>query len=72
MWMAGASELVYSLLMMRDGFIAPNLNFEGFDDETPEINVVTSTTRGSIRTVMSNSFGFGGTNACLVVRRFDA
>jgi 3-oxoacyl-[acyl-carrier-protein] synthase-1 len=69
-WMAGASEAIYCLLMMRDGFLAPNINFEGFDDETPPINVIPSTVRGEPRTILSNSFGFGGTNACLVLKRF--
>jgi len=70
-WMAGASEVVYSLLMMRDGFLAPNINFTGFDEETPEINVVRETQRGEPRVILSNSFGFGGTNASLLLRRFD-
>jgi 3-oxoacyl-[acyl-carrier-protein] synthase I len=69
-WMAGASELVYCLLMMRDGFIAPNINFTGFDEQTPPINITATTQRGEPRTILSNSFGFGGTNACLVVRKF--
>ena len=70
-WMAGASEILYALLMVRDRFIAPNLNFEGFDAETPPINVTPLTQRGDVRTVLANSFGFGGTNACVVLRRFD-
>ncbi len=69
-WMAGASELLYCLLMMRDGFLAPNLNFTGFDEQTPPINIVRTTQRGDPRTILSNSFGFGGTNACLIVRKF--
>lgn len=69
-WMAGASEVVYSLLMMRDGFVAPNINFGGFDEETPEINIVREARTAELETVLSNSFGFGGTNACLVLRRF--
>jgi 3-oxoacyl-[acyl-carrier-protein] synthase-1 len=70
-WMAGASEVIYALLMMRDGFLAGNVNFEAFDDETPHINILRQTTPASPRTVLTNSFGFGGTNACLVLRRFD-
>ena len=70
-WMAGASEILYALLMVRDRFIAPNLNFEGFDAETPPINVTPLTQRGDVRIVLANSFGFGGTNACVVLRRFD-
>jgi 3-oxoacyl-[acyl-carrier-protein] synthase-1 len=69
-WMAGASEVVYSLLMIRDNFLAPNINFGGFDDETPEINLVTETQRGEPNVILSNSFGFGGTNASILLRRF--
>jgi 3-oxoacyl-[acyl-carrier-protein] synthase-1 len=70
-WMAGASEPLYCLLMMRDGFIAPNINFGGFDADTPSINLCTETRPAKLRTVLSNSFGFGGTNACLVLRAFE-
>lgn len=70
-WMAGASEAIYALLMIRDGFLAPNVNFEDFDDETPRINILRRTAQATPRTVLTNSFGFGGTNACLVLRRFD-
>ena len=69
-WMAGASEVLYCLLMIRDGFLAPNINFTGLDDETPPINIVRETERGEPNVILSNSFGFGGTNACLVLRRF--
>ena len=70
-WMAGASEVVYCMLMMRDNFLAPNINFEAFDEETPHINLTTETLRGEPRTILTNSFGFGGTNASLVLRRWD-
>lgn len=70
-WMAGASESIYSLLMMRDGFVAPTLNFSAFDDATPPINLCTEAQSGEIKTVLSNSFGFGGTNACLILRKFE-
>lgn len=69
-WMAGASEVLYCLLMMRDGFLAPNVNFSGFDAETPPIRILAETTAGAPDIVLSNSFGFGGTNACLVLKRF--
>jgi len=69
-WMAGASELIYSTLMMRDGFLAPNVNFSGQDEETPAINVLGETYHGNVDTILSNSFGFGGTNASIVLRRF--
>ena len=70
-WMAGASEAIYALLMIRDGFLAGNVNFEDFDEETPPIHILRRTVQASPRTVLTNSFGFGGTNACLVLRRFD-
>jgi 3-oxoacyl-[acyl-carrier-protein] synthase-1 len=71
-WMGGASEAVYSLLMIRDGFIAPNINFAGFDAETPPIRVVAEARPARLDRVLSNSFGFGGTNACLVLGRYTA
>ncbi len=67
-WMAGASEVVYCMLMMRDGFVAPNINFEAFDEETKPFNLTTKTLRGEPKTILTNSFGFGGTNAALVLR----
>ncbi len=69
-WMAGASEIVYSLLMMRDGFVAPNINFENPDEDSAKLNIPTRTIDCGIDTFLSNSFGFGGTNAVLVVRRW--
>lgn len=66
-WMAGASEVVYTTLMARHGFIAPNINFTGFDAETAPIQVVNRTTPKTLRTALSNSFGFGGTNAVLIL-----
>ena len=70
-WMAGASETIYNLLMMQEGFVAPNINFTDFGDDTPRINVCATTQDAELKTVLSNSFGFGGTNACLVLRKFD-
>lgn len=69
-WMAGASEIVYSLLMMNNGFVAPNINFENPDEDSAKLNIPTSAIDCNIDTFLSNSFGFGGTNAVLVVRRF--
>jgi len=66
-WMAGASEVVYTTLMARDNFIAPNLNFKKLDKNTPQINVINQTAKTHIRQAVSNSFGFGGTNATLVL-----
>lgn len=69
-WMAGASEIVYSLLMMQNDFIAPNINFENPDDASAHLNIVTKTQEKSINTVLSNSFGFGGTNSTLIIKKF--
>jgi 3-oxoacyl-[acyl-carrier-protein] synthase-1 len=69
-WMAGASELIYCALMLRDGFLAPNVNFTAQDEETPAIAVLPEARSAVVDTILSNSFGFGGTNACVVLRRF--
>ncbi|MCK9204188.1 MAG: beta-ketoacyl-[acyl-carrier-protein] synthase family protein [Bacteroidales bacterium] len=69
MWMGGASEVVYSALMMNHSFIAPNINLENTDESTALLNIITKTTPAEIRTFLSNSFGFGGTNSSLIVRK---
>ncbi|MCF8373205.1 MAG: beta-ketoacyl-[acyl-carrier-protein] synthase family protein [Bacteroidales bacterium] len=69
MWMGGASEVVYSLLMMRDSFIAPNINLENTDEESAKLNIVRNTIDHNIDIFLSNSFGFGGTNSSLVVKK---
>ena len=66
-WMAGASEAVYTTLMARDGFLAPNANFVRPDEQSPPLNIVTQAVETPIRLAVSNSFGFGGTNACIVL-----
>lgn len=68
MWMAGASEIIYSMLMMKNDFIAPNINFENPDETTACINVVAERKTCHFDTFLSNSFGFGGTNSTLIVR----
>ena len=68
-WMAGASELIYSYLMMRDGFIAPNLNFKNPDEYSRELNIIPETIRGDLNVILSNSFGFGGTNSAIVMKK---
>src|SRR5204863_7214279 len=60
-WMAGASEIVYSTLMMQNSFIAPNINFENPDEDSAKLNIVKSTMEKNINVFLSNSFGFGGT-----------
>lgn len=68
-WMAGASEIVYSILMMQGGFVAPNINFENPDEYSQHLNLATRTVEKEVNTVLSNSFGFGGTNSALVIRK---
>lgn len=69
MWMAGASEVVYSMLMMHNNFIAANLNFEEPDEASVNINIPTQRVDIEFDTFLSNSFGFGGTNSTLVIKR---
>ena len=68
---AGVNEAIYSLLMMKHGFIAPSINIDNLDEAAAGLDVVTSTREATLNTVMSNSFGFGGTNASLVMKRFE-
>ena len=68
-WMAGASEAVYSILMMQHSFVAPNVNFEHPDEYSEKLNLATTTVEMEVNTVLSNSFGFGGTNSALVLRK---
>ena len=70
MWMAGASECIYSVLMMKNGFIAGSLNFENPDEETACVNVIPQTIETGFGMFLSNSFGFGGTNSTLIVKDF--
>ena len=71
MWMGGASEIVYSTLMMNHHFVAPNLNFDNPDKATARLNIASSTIPCEIRAFLSNSFGFGGTNSSLVIRKIN-
>ena len=68
-WMAGASEAVYSILMMQHNFVAPNINLQHKIDEAKDLNIVSETIETPIRTVLSNSSGMGGTNSALVFRK---
>jgi 3-oxoacyl-[acyl-carrier-protein] synthase I len=70
-WMAGASEIVYSMLMMQHSFIAPNINFETPDEDSSRLNIVAQTVNKNIDVFLSNSFGFGGTNSTLIVKKWD-
>lgn len=69
-WMAGASEIIYSILMMQNDFVAPNINLENPDDDAKKINLITKTKTQKIDVFLSNSFGFGGTNSALIVKKF--
>ena len=71
-WMAGASEAVYSILMMQNNFVAPNINLENVIDEAKDLNIVRETIYTPIRTVLSNSSGMGGTNSALVFRKIGS
>ena len=68
MWMAGASEIIYSMLMMKNDFIGGSLNFENPDEVTKCINVVPETLQQHFDIFLSNSFGFGGTNSTLIIK----
>jgi len=69
MWMGGASEVIYSLIMSHKSFIAPNINFDNPDEYSKFLNIVTETREQRIDTFLSNSFGFGGTNSSLIVKK---
>ena len=68
-WMAGASEVVYSTIMMQNNFVAPNINFDNPDEYSEKINITPTTVETEVNVVLSNSFGFGGTNSALVIRK---
>ncbi|MDD4209014.1 MAG: beta-ketoacyl-[acyl-carrier-protein] synthase family protein [Bacteroidales bacterium] len=68
-WMAGASEVIYSILMMQNDFVAPNINFETPDESSKNINIVNKTIHKKMNVFLSNSFGFGGTNSALIVKK---
>ena len=68
-WMAGASEIVYSAIMMQNNFVAPNINFENPDEHSAKLNIASKTVDTEVNVVLSNSFGFGGTNSALVIKK---
>lgn len=71
MWMAGASEVIYSILMMQNDFIAPNINLEQQDEALAGLNIPTATVDVRFDTFLSNSFGFGGTNSTLIIQKIN-
>ncbi|AKJ41680.1 3-oxoacyl-[acyl-carrier-protein] synthase 1 [Pragia fontium] len=68
---AGVHEAIYTLLMVENSFIAPSINIDNLDEQAAGMNIITETTRRELTTAMSNSFGFGGTNATLVMRKYS-
>jgi 3-oxoacyl-[acyl-carrier-protein] synthase-1 len=69
-WMAGASEIVYSMIMMQNGFMAPNINFKNPDEDSSRLDIVKTKKEKDIDVFLSNSFGFGGTNSSLIVKKW--
>ncbi|PSU33190.1 beta-ketoacyl-ACP synthase I [Photobacterium lutimaris] len=69
---AGVHEAIYSTLMLNNGFIAPSINIDNLDEAADGLDIVTETREQELKTVMSNSFGFGGTNATLVIKKYEA
>ena len=71
-WMAGASEAVYSVIMMRDNFVAPNINLDEPSENARNLNIARTTVDMPIDLVLSNSFGFGGTNSALILKKVNS
>lgn len=70
-WMAGASEAVYSIIMMQNNFVAPNINLDEPSEKASSLNIAKETLEKPINLILSNSFGFGGTNSALVIKKFE-
>jgi len=67
MWMAGAAQVVYSVIMGLEGFIAPNINFEQQEEGAPPLKIAVETIDERPKIILCNSAGFGGTNSCLLL-----
>lgn len=70
-WMAGASETVYSIIMMQNNFVAPNINLDEPCEAARNLNLARVTEEKPVDIVLSNSFGFGGTNSALVIKKLN-
>ena len=68
---AGVNESIYSLLMLQNDFVVESVNIETLDDEAKDMPIVRKNQNIQLQRILSNSFGFGGTNACLVFERFS-
>ncbi|MBU3026405.1 beta-ketoacyl-[acyl-carrier-protein] synthase family protein [Zobellia galactanivorans] len=68
-WMAGASEVIYGMIMMQNSFVAPNINLDNIDEDAAKLNIVKETLNKKIDVFLSNSFGFGGTNSALILKK---
>jgi 3-oxoacyl-[acyl-carrier-protein] synthase-1 len=71
-WMAGASEVIYSMIMMKEDFVAPNINFENPDEYSARLNIADKKINKKIDVFLSNSFGFGGKNSALIIKKYIA
>jgi len=71
MWMGGASEIIYSMLMAQNSFIAPTINFKNPDEYSAKLNIISEPVHKKIETFLSNSFGFGGTNSTLIIKKIE-
>ena len=70
-WMSGASEIIYSIIMMQNNFIAPNINYKKCEESLAKINIIAKPFKKELKTIMSNSFGFGGTNSNLIIKKYE-
>ncbi len=70
-WMAGSSEIIYAMIMMHNSFVAPNINLDSPCEEAAQLNIPAKTQETKIDTFLSNSFGFGGTNASIIIKKYQ-